>query len=329
MDINHNPYTKRHILSIDSRFRDPVYTNPADYIFKLSNPIKNVISIRLSSIEFPNTYFLFSDFNGNTQIKFSFNLSGGIVAGPYYAKIAEGNYSTITGDITSIIYNVQVAMRAAYIADIGTVLPYDPVITLSLSPITGYVTIYSEGMPAGSPPKPPMNFTLDFTYTQIVDDCNKIVDPTRLYDWGLGYNLGFEKKIYTGASSYTGSIILDVLGAGYVLFQLDDYDPVIHLTPVQAQISAFAKIILTGEKNTMVYDDGFNLVTKHYIFPQPTNIYKFHPRLVNTYGETLYLNGKNVSFTLEIEEVTNTHAYEQYRLERMDGVYGKVATFLA
>lgn len=323
MDVNHNPYVRRRALNIDSRFRDTVFPLSSDFIFKMPTPIKNAVSVRLSSIEFPNTYFNISSFNANTQIKFFLDDPSG-QRGPYIASLSDGNYTTITGDVTSLLVATQAAIQKAYIADvISGHVSYDPLIKLSLNPITGRVNIYSE--PGGS--FVPMNFTLEFTYFQISSNPTVIPDPNRLYDWGLGYNLGFEKKIYSGGSYYTGSSIIDVIGAAYVLFQLNDYEPMVHITPRQAEIPAFAKIIIIGEKNSIIYEDGFNLVTKHYVFPQPTNIYKLHARIVDAYGEVIDLNGKNISFTLEIDEVTNVHAYEQYRNDRLGTTTPRIGTY--
>jgi hypothetical protein len=49
-----------HVISVDSRFRTDQGSNPSNFLFKLLTPIKNVISIRLSSLEIPNTWYTFS-----------------------------------------------------------------------------------------------------------------------------------------------------------------------------------------------------------------------------------------------------------------------------
>jgi hypothetical protein len=51
-----------------------VYTqsSPTNYIFKLKEPIKNVISVRLSSIEIPNSFYTFSRARGNVLFKIQY-----------------------------------------------------------------------------------------------------------------------------------------------------------------------------------------------------------------------------------------------------------------
>ena len=60
------------ILSLDTRFRNKsVYPNSGHFSYELDLPIKDVISLSLSSIELPNVYHTFSSKKGN--ISFLFN----------------------------------------------------------------------------------------------------------------------------------------------------------------------------------------------------------------------------------------------------------------
>jgi hypothetical protein len=70
LSVGYEKDVRTQVISIDSRFR----TNPADgttnFFFRLLTPIKNAISIRLSSIEVPNTFYAFSALKSNL----SFNI---------------------------------------------------------------------------------------------------------------------------------------------------------------------------------------------------------------------------------------------------------------
>jgi hypothetical protein len=292
--INHNPFIRKRIISFDSRFRDEVYSTPCDYVYKLQFPIRNIISVRLSSIEYPNTYFVFSACKGNTILFIGFRNAGSILW--IKVEIPDGNYTTLMDDPTSLQTVVRNAIKAACLPYVmnGTIL--DPDIQVQLNPSTGYVTIKSA---TG------VEFVLNFK--------GGIFDM-RTYDWGLGYNLGFREKEYlTFATSFSGTMIIDVIGAAYIFFQLNEIDSIQHYTPEKNVISAFAKLLMVGEKNAIIYDDGSTYVTKEYKFSQPIDFFQIHPRLVDTYGHLVDLNGKNYSFTLELEEITNVTAYKQYR----------------
>ena len=291
--INHNPYIRKRIISLDSRFRDPVYSSPSDFVYQLAFPIRNVISVRLSSIEYPNTYFVFSENNGNNSMKIKF------AATPWLTiTIPDGNYTPIPGDPSSIHLTVQTAIRAAYQPYVTSATISDPAITLTVSPTTGHLTIQSTG-------PTPLPFTLDFGGGKF---------DYRTYDWGLGYNLGFPNKEYPVAStSFTGTAIIDVIGTSYVFFTLNNIEAIQHYSPEKNVFSAFAKLLMVGDKNSVVYDDGSSFITKEYRYQQPVDFFMVHPQIVDTYGNTVDLNGKNYSFTLELEEITNVTAYKQYR----------------
>ncbi len=294
--LNHNPFIRRRIVSIDSRFRDPVYVSPSDFVYPLTFPIRNVISVRMSSIEFPNTYFVFSADKGNTTMSIAFPGYAGVPK--LTITIGDANYSTIPGDTDNLVVVIATAIQNAYLPYIGVSGFPDPMIDVSINTRTGHVTI-------GSYSSPPVPFTLDFTGGQF---------DRRAYDWGLGYNLGFPNKEYPiAATSFTGSAIIDTIGPAYLLLQLNGIEPIQHYTPDKNMISAFAKLVMVGNKNEVIYDDGSSYNTKEYRFQQPIDFFQIHPRIVDTYGETVDLNGKNYSFTLEIEEIINMGAYKQYR----------------
>lgn len=63
-----NIRTISRVLNIDSRFRDNYYnTNSSDYIINLPDIQKNVVSIRISSIELPMTYHAIKKLNNNAS----------------------------------------------------------------------------------------------------------------------------------------------------------------------------------------------------------------------------------------------------------------------
>jgi hypothetical protein len=291
--INHNPHVRRRIISIDSRFRDPVYSSASNFVYNLAFPIRNVISVRLSSIEYPNTYFVFSEMKGNVTMKLKFSATPWLTI-----QIPDGNYTTIPGDPSSLLFTIQTAIRTAYQPYVTSTTIPDPVITVSVSPTTGHVTIQSTGAT-------PLPFTMDFRGGKF---------DQRSYDWGLGYNLGFANKEYPIAStSFTGSAIIDIVGAAYIFLTLNGIEPIQHYSPEKNVFSAFAKLLMVGDKNSIVYDDGSSFITKEYVYQQPVDFFVIHPMLVDTYGEIVDLNGKNYSFTLELEEIINVSAYKQYR----------------
>jgi hypothetical protein len=92
-----------------------------------------------------------------------------------------------------------------------------------------------------------------------------------------------------------------------------DWKVVCNYTPDKSQHYSFMKIIMTAPKNSVLFDNGANTLTKEYAFNQPTNLTSFPVRLSDPYDQTIDLNGMEFSFTLEIKEVLNSNLYESLR----------------
>ena len=72
-------------INIDSKFVKNKISD-SNFTFKFDNMIKNVIEINMSSIEIPNSSFLFQNFKDNTHFKLTVNNN------EYKFSLIEGNY---------------------------------------------------------------------------------------------------------------------------------------------------------------------------------------------------------------------------------------------
>ena len=102
--VQYDKSLKVHVLSIDSRFRTSLKDNPSNFLFKLATPIKNVTSVRLSSLEISNTWYNFSEIRGNTS--FFVIVEDSSIFGGQSLKalvvIPQGNYSLDSAASNSI-----------------------------------------------------------------------------------------------------------------------------------------------------------------------------------------------------------------------------------
>ena len=280
------------VISIDSRFRPNQDLSSTDFHFKLTTPIKNVISVRLSGVEIPNTIYSFSKENGNISFRYSFS---NLPNDWYYVQIPEGNYTPIvTGQADDLSLVIRTAMNTATEDDgITPNIPANP-FTVSISLTTSKMTISNAD-----------SFNLDF---------GAGLFNYRKHDWGIGYDLGFRNKFYQNSTSYTGEAVVDTVDSNYLLIGLDpDWKVVTHNHPDRIQFSAFAKIIVNVPKFDVIYDNGSNTITKEYWFQQPTDITGFPVKLTDLYEYPVNLQGMNWSFTLEIKEALNPTVYEHIR----------------
>lgn len=265
------------VVNIDSRFRDgPQSSSSTDFYIKLPRVYKNVISLRLTSIEVPNTWYAFSSKLGTNTI----TVSGTPVT------ISDGNYDPM---------NLASTVRTA----IQTVLPSANV---NFSSNTGKITIDNSS-----------TFRFDTGTAQSCGSNVKAFGSFTPYSGGLGYLMGFTGHTYTGQSSYTGEYVVDTLRDNYILLQLPELEMMMESYSFgSTSVQAFAKIVVDVDKNFLIYNNAGDAISRAILFPQPTNLTGFRVRLVDAFGNPLDLMA-NFSFTLEIQEVLNSKTYEAYR----------------
>lgn len=302
-DVHYEKEVQVHVISIDSRFRTNLTENPSDFLFKLLTPIKNVISVRLSSIELPNTWYTFSDIRGNVSIIITL-LNGAIGR----VVITQGNYSVGTLGANDILIELFNRLNVCFprnsfgvtfsaISGILTIACY----TKNNAPVGGYTYI---NQPTAAT-ETPVSFSMNFADG---------IFSNRESNWGLGYNLGYRVKKTEFATSHLADEIVDVIDSPYVFVSLNpDWRIVEHSTPDKTNTSAFAKIIIDQEKNAIVYNNS-NTLTKTYFLQQPTNIKCFKVELFDEFEQIIQLMGGNISMTLEVTEVLHSSLYESMRL---------------
>jgi hypothetical protein len=282
----------KHILSIDSRFREnTALTSSNDFFFRLLSPIRNVLRIRITSIEFPNAYYIFSAARKNNAFQ--------IIWGTSFVTfvIPDGNYSA--GDLVNtlrkfIAENVAVSW-----------------LTIDFNPINGKFTF------AGSQP-----FTLDTTCSNVPPPVTGYILPLtydRPFDYGLGYNMGFSRGKFDSSlpdASGTHFVISDNFsdfsGDSYLFLKINNFDCV-RQTVVETDFNAMAKIILRDPKTYMTFDDYASQHAKEVTFPNPQDLSRFHIQLLDPYGVPVDMGSSEFSFSLEVIEVRNLGLYNTIR----------------
>jgi len=313
-----------HVISIDSRFRTDQGSNPSNFLFKLLTPIKNVISVRLSSLEIPNTWYTFSEIRGNTSmVVYVQNLNTyGLGDLPELTTgrvvIAEGNYTANTNDSNDILIELFTQLNKTF-SDVTFSVYFNSItgkLTISCftknNPPAGGYTYANQAKPMPNPPptkligfESPLTFSINFADG---------IYSNRDDNWGLGYNLGYRVQQTNVSTFQTAESIIDVVDSNYVFLSLNpDWRVVEHNQPDSSQTAAFAKVIVDAEKNAIVYDNGANTITKKYYLKQPTNITAFNISITDEYDQYVQLEGGNVSMTLEVTEVLHSSLYEAMR----------------
>jgi hypothetical protein len=269
-------------LNVDSRFRDEAQSvSSTDFYIRLPRVYKNVIALKLTSYEIPNTWYAFSSSRNET----SFTLSGTVVT------ISDGNYTTpdlLINQLNTAITAKALPMR--FVAPFNTVTS-----RLTISSAAPFDMAFGSEVACG--PVAAQSITSGFI-------------P---HGGGLGYLLGFTSQSYTGNRSYTGEYVVNTLRENYILLQLPELEMAMDSIGFDnTSIRAFAKIIIDTDKNALVYGNAGDAITRAIMFPQPTNLPGFRVKLVDPFGLPINLMA-DFSFTLEIQEVVSSKVYESYR----------------
>jgi len=292
---------KKQVVNIDSKFRGNIVpsanqsitlcngtvisneaslitgTSSSHFVYYPDRAYKNVTSIEITSLEFPNTFYSFSASRGNTQFTTNTGLLGLLTW-----TLPDGNYT-----IQQIVTNLNTQFAST---------------TLSIS--------YNSNTNKVSFSSTDVNFSFGFNLSNTGPNGNGIG-----YNLGFlqsSYTPSSANYSWDGTNAtYTAETIPDTVQDPYVYIVINDYTLIKHPSYGQTSIQAFGKIILQTAKNTTVFDNNVtNTTSKIYHFQQPTNITKFEIKFIDTYGSTLDLNGGHVSITLELDEVMDSSVYE-------------------
>lgn len=282
---------RRYVLHVDSRFREsPFQSIASDFYLRPLAPLKNVLRIRVVSVEMPYSYPFFAA--GRRNLRFDVWDMSGAPAPPTVTPVVipSGNY-TPSG--------LTVAINAALVAAGVTWLT---------------MTYDADGN----------RYT--FTSTRLVWALDMTAADTnwdRPFDYGLGYYLGAPRAIIdiSGATTYVPQGCAVVGGDNYLFLKMNDFDcirqPVSYVTPTTAlsnhEFTALAKIRLRADRNAVAFDDYAGQVLKEVVFFSPRDIPRLHVQVLDAYGEVVDLCTAEFSMALEILEIQNMTLFDSMR----------------
>ena len=275
--------------SLDTRFANTITATNSEFRSVTPALLKNIIRVRLASVEIPLVEYPFSNPNGNTTISIQWDATQNFLNANL---LPQGNYTAAT-----LCNAVETMINPVKLVAID-------IFTCTLNPINGIVTISSN-----------LQFTINF----LSQDPVIAARPTC---WGLGYYLGFRKTLITskfiqstGLYSIIGESVINVQPTSYYLLQLHCPDSIVnvyHRLFNDNYVEAFAKLILRDNTYQIQYDDGSNLLRKENTFLSPITIPFFQVRLLNPWGQPVDMLKADWSVTLEVTEVVNANTYNTY-----------------
>ena len=332
--MNHDLYiknktsVKRMCLSVDTLFRaDYNNTVSTDCGYTLPKPIHNVLSMKITSVELPNFWYLFSQKNRSNE--FTITVSNFIEYDEQTSKstvipsrrhriiIPEGNYydkdlinylgsyfNNTKGGLEFIIFDINTnngksIFRARHKLD-NPLLP---------SPYDSDTPYYSSTF----------YFTLDF----------RLPDIERPVYLNMGWTLGFKQTNYivTNSNAYTNPFIYSesgivtfnayLLSEGtygnslqeYLFLDIDDNNRNFSNDTIISCLNGsylegnniIARITVNTNSNSINFTNGSDAVFKKRQYFGPVTISGLRIRILDKHGNILNMNGNDFSFFIEME----------------------------
>ena len=268
---NLNPIERRYVtklLNIDTIFRDGyINTKSTDYLYKLPNPIKNVVSMKISAIELPHAWYAFNKYNNKFNILDSSN--------------SMNSYEYPLGN-----YNDKQFMNTLAFCDLG--------LSGDINPHTGSTTLTYNGN------------TTDNSATII------FCPPGEQYNNTFGWMLGFRKPSYVFNSESSSITSEGAFGSGiskYLFLEVDDYNNNCKQSLISSTNNStlgnniLGRITISSGHNTLITDNGADLIFKQRDYFGPVTIEKLRIRLLDHFGNVVDLNNNDYSFALEFKQL--------------------------
>ena len=275
-------------VHINSCFREKyVLTNPCDFKYTIPNEIKNVISMKLASIEIPNSWYLFSEKKKNNRFRIRIDTDNHDYC--FDISVPDGNYNSET--LVDYLNKEYFYMNENdNLNDPHKFLNH---IKFSINEFNNKTRFELVGDPDQE-----FNFSLFF-----MDDPNEKLNDT------LGWTFGFRQMQYMNIEDFIFSEgLFDAGGDRYIYFCINDYQYNVNETNIicfdetTINENVLAKIPMINGKLCLIVDenDGCSLAkTRRY--NGPVNLKRLEIKVMDKFGEIIDLNHMDFSFTLELE----------------------------
>jgi len=271
-------------LCFNSCFRHDYYkTSACNFQYTIPSELKHVVSMRLASVELPNTWYLFSTRNKSNYFQLTI-----------YNPLNESTTTTMimVPDGSPDIDTIATYLNATYFYSSGNTDDLLSLFEFSIDESTFKTTLsFYSGVNS-----------LEIVYSLcFVDDLNANIMTT--FGWIMGFRLANYVNI-TGAITSEG--MFDAAGDRYIYVAINDYQKnnnalnMVCFDNSVMEEDIIGKIPVTTGKLSIIITENNSLV-KTRKYNGPVNIRNLHIRLLDKFGEVLDLNNMDFSFTLEFE----------------------------
>jgi hypothetical protein len=288
-----NPLLKRILrqnINIDTRFRDNYYTSNASN-FHVNLPIRltQVVSLQLSAMEFPNTFYVISKVFGNNFFVLDIPNEA-----PQVVTIPDGNYDYLS---------LQKYINTFLASLVGT--PYTNIQFLAdINTPAGMGGAAGSGKMIVGSTSGTQEFAINFLTDKNGNDDRQTPLPLK-----LGWLLGFREGRYENAFTYVSEGIINLVGPRYIYLVVDDFNNSVNdgfygaFSDSILNKNILARISLQGSVFSLLSQNNFSLITTPRQYFGPVDIQKLQIQLLDEYGRILDLNNMDYSFCLTFQTI--------------------------
>jgi hypothetical protein len=277
-----NTTTIKKYLNVDTRFRENYYgTLSSNFGLNLPVSMNNTVSLKLSAVELPKTFYAVSRVFGSEH--FSVSRCGMTK----HVSVPDGNYDPVA--LCTYLTNYMGASGWPF-TDIQFL------IDIRDNNGSGRVVVSLKENPSSADP-----FALSFQ-----QDVNGGDDKSTPLPLKLGWKMGFRNGMYENNVSYVSEGLPDLCGPKYLYLAIDDFNNNVN----NGFYSAFSESVMNNNilarisMSGAAFDDvrestSVNVFARQYF--GPVNINKLQIQLLDEYGRTINLNNMDYSFCLEFQ----------------------------
>jgi hypothetical protein len=314
---NNTVHTKNYVMN--TIFRDNFFSTTAtNSTFTLPKKLKNVISIDLSGLQFPNFIFTFTKTKKTTSIYIKEDGTGLEAT----VTIPGGNY-----DQTNMPTTLEKAINEQVV---GSYTPGGPNrFTVSISDTTYFTTItnstntftmitnsqandnlHDATYQCANEFNSSLKNTTQQRYFRTEFDDKKNVKPEQYFQ-SLGWLLGYRSQIYEGKKKYTSEGHFDSTFINYIYFAMNDYSNNYTSNTLGLMSSSYisnnilAVIPITSPVWTGTFDNNANFIYKTRDYNGTTDISKISIQLLNPFGEEISIHGSDFAFCLQVTHLVD------------------------
>lgn len=293
-------------LNIDTKFRKDKKAPSSNYILQLPTKINKVVSMTLSALELPITFYGIAEEYGNDYLYIKvvykdFINNTDILEKEKVLFVKDGNYNA--ADLLGLLNSQLEILVNNNLVDVNDPFSYIHLILDITASGSGSGKVIIQPNEKYSKHTNILDITLDFRMGR---DKTKDNNPIHTK---LGQNLGFIKTLYTGSTKHVTEAIIDTNKTRYLYLAIDDYNNSVNNQFVSVfedsilNANILARISLKGSYFAVLLENDFNLVTEPRRYFGPVDIQRLHIRLLDEHGRVVNINNANFSFCLNLKTV--------------------------